>query len=132
MRVTPLLLAVVLAVAGCGGPPPPMTVKGTFAIPPRPDGWGGAAGARCETGSGGAFSDLRPGAQVVVSDAAAKTLALGELGPGRQDGIGGCVFAFTVKNVPSGQQFYGVEVAHRGRVQYPAEQLAKPLTLTLG
>ncbi|MEV0616179.1 hypothetical protein AB0I81_22890 [Nonomuraea sp. NPDC050404] len=81
---------------------------------------------------GGGFDDLREGAQVVVSDAAGKTIALGQLGAGSWKRGVGCIFLFTVADVPGGLDFYGVEVSHRGRVQYTAAQLAAPVELSIG
>lgn len=86
-------------------------------------------------GSGG-YDDLAEGAQVTVSDAAGKTIALGELGPGKVvsagDVVGGCQFRFTVKDVPAGQKFYGVEVSHRGVVRYTADDAHERIVLSIG
>lgn len=84
----------------------------------------------CTTGGG--YDDIRQGAQVVVTDAAAKTIALGQLGPGSWKRGVGCIFLFSVADVPADGEFYGVEVSHRGRVQYTAGQLVEPLDLELG
>lgn len=89
----------------------------------------GVEGLPC-SGEGG-YGDIREGAQVVVTDAASKTLAVGALGPGRRDAKQDCEFAFSV-TAPSGQQFYGLEISHRGRLQYSAAQVSKPLQLSLG
>lgn len=130
-RVVPIALLAALA-SGCGGSEPaPLTISGTIAIAPRAGGWTGGAGERCETGTSGGHSDLKEGAQIVISDATAKTLAIGHLGGGAQDGVGGCKFSFRVTEVPVGHDFYGVEVTHRGRLQYTAEQVTKPIEMTL-
>jgi hypothetical protein len=84
----------------------------------------------CTTGGG--FDDIRQDAQVVVTDAAGKTIALGQLGGGSWKRDVGCIFLFTVPDVPAGEKFYGIEVSHRGRVQHTAEQLAAPLELSIG
>lgn len=84
----------------------------------------------CTTGAG--YDDIRQGAQVVVSDAAGKTIALGQLGGGSWKRDVGCVFLFTVPDVPMAGEFFGLEVSHRGRVQYSAGQLAEPLDLVIG
>jgi hypothetical protein len=81
---------------------------------------------------GGGFDDIRQGAQVVVTDAAGKTIALAQLDAGSWKRDVGCIFLFTVPDVPGGEKFYGIEVSHRGRVQYSARQLAAPLELSLG
>ncbi|MER7126762.1 hypothetical protein [Micrococcus luteus] len=80
----------------------------------------------------GGYSDIQEGAQVVVTDASSTTIALGQLAHGSWDRHTGCVFFFNIPDVPADQKFYGVEVSHRGRLQYTAEQVVKPLALTIG
>lgn len=132
------LACLALALAACSSEPPkPQTpsalkVSGVITVTPSnyPNVWPGEANTPCATTDG--FSDIAPGTQVVITDAASKTLALGRLEVGTRDGVGGCSFAFTVPGVPLGQQFYGIEVSHRGRLQYTADQVKLPLSLTLG
>jgi len=81
-------------------------------------------------GTGG-YSDLRPGAQVVVADADGKTLAIGELGVGSGAAVA-CVLPFTVTGVPAGKKFYGVSVSHRGTVQFTEAELKAGASLTIG
>ncbi len=123
-----LALAGALLTTGCGADP--LTIRGSILLIGGPMGWTGKAGDPCQTG--GSYADIQPGATVTVSDASGKTLALGALGDGTQDGASNCKVPFTVTGVPAGEKFYGVEVTHRGRLQYTAEQLAEPLALTLG
>lgn len=79
----------------------------------------------------GAYADLASGAQVVVTDAAGKTIGLGRLDAGvRRER--GCVFFFKVSGVPAGGEFYGVEIVRRGRVQYSVAQLSYPIRQTIG
>jgi hypothetical protein len=81
----------------------------------------------------GGYSDIREGAQVVVTDAASKTIALGQLSYGSWDqNDARCIFLFSVTEVPAGHRFYGIEVSRRGRLQYTAEEISRPLALTLG
>lgn len=97
-----------------------------------------AEGKAC-TGDGG-YSDIHAGTQVKITDDAGKVVALGALGPGaatKSDGysLGGtdrCRFEFTVAGVPIGTgTIYGVEVSHRGVIQF-AQEDAAALDLTLG
>jgi hypothetical protein len=81
--------------------------------------------------AGGGYSDVATGVQVVISDSAGKTVAVGRLGSGATKGRF-CVMPFTIANVPAGKGFYGVEVSHRGRLQYPEADLRHGLALTLG
>lgn len=75
------------------------------------------------------FDDVRAGAQVAVTDAAGKALAIGTLDQGVANGITTesdgmarattCTLAFKLADVPRGAGGpYGVEVAHRGVVRY--------------
>lgn len=105
-----------------------ITVTGTLTLSDQ--------GGFVESGGGcageGGYSDMRGGARVVVSDAAGKTLALGSLSTGRPGQlITECVFSFKV-DVPRGHDFYRVTIGDRDPMEYAAEDLMKPLDLTLG
>lgn len=127
-RLIPALAVAALLAVGCG--PAPIAVRGSLLIDEGTMGWQGKLGDRCETGGG--YSDIHPGTAVAVTDASGATVALGALGDGTQDGAGHCRFPFTVADVPGGGDFYGVEVSHRGKVQFKSEQLREPVELTLG
>lgn len=95
--------------------------------------------AECRGKAG--FDDLREGAQVVVTNAAGRTVAIGHLGTGKSATTGGgdsvvrlvaCTFPIKVEDVPDGENFYGITVTHRGTQQYTREQLRQPIHLTLG
>jgi hypothetical protein len=63
------------------------------------------------------YADMNAGTTVTVFDETGKVVALGELQPGTDvGGLGGCLFPFSIADVPSGSKFYSVEVSHRGRV----------------
>lgn len=79
----------------------------------------------------GGYSDMRVGAPVVVTDASQKTVALGTI-VSAEEVSEECRFAFRVENVPRGEDFYGIQISHRGRLQYSADDLERPLTLGLG
>jgi hypothetical protein len=102
------------------------TVSGSMVLH---DGFG-ADGVPC-SGDGG-YSDIAEGTQVVISDESSKTLAVGVLKAGRRDSNGRCKFPFEVLRVPTGQSFYGIEVSHRGRLQYSESQIRQGLQLSLG
>ncbi|MEV5411029.1 hypothetical protein AB0K60_19565 [Thermopolyspora sp. NPDC052614] len=94
----------------------------------------GSEGEPCHPDSG--YSDIRPGTQVVITDPTGKTIAVGALGNGTNrtrstSYLSDCEFPFRV-TAPAGQQFYGVEIGRRGRLQYAADRLGQPLELTLG
>jgi hypothetical protein len=92
-------------------------------------------------GSGG-YDDLALGAQVVVSDPAGTTVAVGsvtesipitEWDDDAEDYLAtACTLRFLVTGVPAGKGFYGIEVSHRGRLQYSEAQARKELELTIG
>lgn len=108
---------------------PPITVTGSVTL-----GMGAyiaedRMGAPCE-GDGG-YSDIRAGAQVTIRNAESKVIAVGQLEQG-YSAIGSCTANFTIKDVPGGEDFYGVTIASRNEMQYAKEQLAQRLDLTLG
>jgi hypothetical protein len=142
-----IILAASLTTAGCGSttgaehPTPassarPYTVSGSITLGRGQFEWGvnGTSDTACY-GRGG-YDDLAAGAQVVITDPAGKTVAIGQLRTGTatvgDDQLAtSCDLPFTVPNVPAGLGFYGVEVSHRGRVQYPEAQIRGLLSLTI-
>lgn len=83
----------------------------------------------------GGFNDIQGGAQVVVTNASSATVAVDRLSNGVPtidgDRATSCVFRFSVA-APAGLGFYGVEVSHRGRLQYSEADVHRGLALTLG
>lgn len=102
-----------------------LSSDGTFSMNPR---CGGKDG----------YDDINQGAAVVVFDAAGKVLATSSLGEGLFADKPAtlespCVFKFAVPNVPSGEQFYQVQVSHRGKVPFDAAHaVAGTVSLSLG
>ena len=121
------LLVLALAATACGAAP--IKVTGTLTMKRHYPSIVISEGL-CVTSGG--YADIRPGAQVVITDAASKTLAVGQLDLGKPNEAEDCVWPFAIDGVPGGLDFYGVEVNRRGRVQYPAVRISQPLTLTLG
>lgn len=85
----------------------------------------------------GGYSDITPEATIVIHDPDGKVIATSELGTGESTGFDGgpvpaiCRFTIWVTKVPE-QKFYGVEVSHRGTVQFTEEQVrAGNVNLTL-
>lgn len=109
---------------------PPLTVEGSVTVRGEPPAVLTDNELTCVTGGG--YDDIREGAQVVVTDAAGKTIALGQLGAGSWKRGVGCIFLFTVADIPAGEKFYGIEVSHRGKVQYTAAQMSAPIELSIG
>lgn len=121
-----LAVVAVLAIVGWivyeGTRPEPVTVSGSVTISSNING-----GKTCEGTNG--YNDIRGGASVVIHDSAGRVIATGQL----DDGVGSdfatseialtCRFAFRVPDVPR-QKFYGVEVSHRGTVQFSAAKVA--------
>ncbi len=137
MRARAALLAAALLLSGCGGDPTAvatqprtLTVSGTLTVKGTYPAVSTVDEITCTTGGG--YTDIRQGTQVVVTDESARTIALGRLGYGSWERREGCIFLFMVADIPAGQRFYGIEVGHRGRLQYTAAQLATPLALTIG
>lgn len=79
----------------------------------------------------GAFSGVKAGAQVRITDGTGQTLAVTRLGRGIADtssadlAAGFCVFTFDA-SVPSGQGDYTIEVTHYGGQTFPENQMSTP------
>ena len=135
------IAAVALIALGCSAPiqeptqPATFDVTGTFTISRVM--LDGIDGDRCNGSDG--YDDIETGTQVKVSDASGKIIGLGALKAGlARDthpdwrGTDKCVFDFEVKAIPEDSgSIYGVEVSHRGVVQFTRDQ-ASDLALTLG
>lgn len=150
MKRSPALLATVvlaLVLTGCGAgkepaaapsakPTPtrlPLLVRGSFVLQLPDFMWNPGVCA----GRGG-FDDINAGTDVVVTDSTSTTVAIGKLGTGQpvidpsdSTRATSCLFTFDIKDAPSGRGFYGIEVGHRGRVQFPEAKLADRVLLEL-
>jgi len=132
--VWPLLVlaaAVLIVAGGVGGyfllrPKPAIAVTGMLELSTSTS---QTLAGHC-AGSG-AYADITPGAQVTITDGTGATIALGALGTGDVTKNLTCGFPFAL-SVPAGKGFYGIEVAHRGRLQLTEAKLAQPIQLTLG
>jgi hypothetical protein len=96
--------------------PDTFTLDGSFELTDGAidDGIGG-----CE-GTGG-YDDIAEGTSVTVYDAAGAVIATGSLGSSTYE-LSTCTFDVSVPDVPKGEDFYKVEVSHRGTVQLSAEE----------
>lgn len=105
------------------------------------DDFGGSSS--CAGGHGG-YSDLGPGTDVVVKDDGGHIIGTAQLGDGKStsmssatghDGVGGCIWNTTVKDLPSGKDYYQISVGRRGTETYSKAQLDKAkwaLDLSIG
>lgn len=144
---TVAVVAALVAVAGCSATPEPasspspsqpaatFTVRGNLALAQTTLNRN-TADPSC-AGRGG-YSDIRNGAQVKISDASGKIVALGELEDAfavqMNEGMPGtshCVLYFKVEGVPDGGSMYGIEVSHRGVVQFARDEI-EDVSLNLG
>ncbi len=111
----------------------PVTVSGELVLQRGQFSWQSAADPTCSGLNG--FSDLAAGAQITVTDAAGKVLAVGSLQRGVAEGITTdgrattCSLRFTVSGVPGGVGPYGVEVSHRGVVRFNEGELLSSIRL---
>lgn len=105
------------------------TATGTLTLS-SPDGNGISGGASC-VGTGG-FNDIREGTQVVIRDETGTTVGVGQLEAASASLSTRCTFAFTVDGVPTGADFYEVEISHRGGITFSQEELERGVSLTLG
>ena len=120
-----VFIAIIITAMILVSAPQPFTVKGTLEVV------NSDFGADPCSIAGNEY--IVEGAAVTVTDASHKTVALGQLGAGHKDNASlGCSFTFTVNDVPPGPKFYGVEISHRGSVQYTAAQLHDGVALSLG
>jgi hypothetical protein len=78
----------------------------------------------------GGFDDVHEGAQLVITDEAGTTLALTRLVGGKEVDTNVCRFTFSAE-VPD-RPFYGVEMNHRGRIQYSKADASDGITLAIG
>jgi hypothetical protein len=103
-----------------------MTVTGTLTIPARSA--GGVDGDACSGHDD--LNDIDQGTEVQITDAGSATIALTALHAGRLVG-GGCVFAWTANNVPTGKKFYGIVVGRRPGTKVPEAQMHQPIALSM-
>lgn len=90
------------------------------------------------------YEDIATGAQVTTRNGTGKVLALGTVGAARVSKLLAnpndegapwpyrCTLPFTVTGVPGGEEFYSIEVSHRGEVRYTRGDLNEPVLLSLG
>lgn len=116
-------LALFLVFRGSG-----FDVTGTLTLTDDKAIW--SLGMDCQGSRG--FDDIREGAQVIVTDADGKTVAVSRLGRGTASTSTSCVFPVEIKGVPGGSDFYGITVSHRRGLTYSADEIRQPLQLTLG
>lgn len=77
----------------------------------------------------GGYSDIQAAMPVTIKDGTGNIIATGETSAGSKPsgseyGSNQCIFVFKVDNVPK-VNFYSVEVAHRGALNYSFEELQK-------
>ncbi|MCE0766287.1 hypothetical protein LWC35_25780 [Pseudonocardia kujensis] len=89
-----------------------------------------SSGTTC-SGSGG-YSDIHAGTGVTIANASGAVVATGALATGRASSPTTCDFAFTVPDVPAGEDFYQVTVSHRGTLTSSADELRSGPGLSLG
>jgi len=86
------------------------------------------SGARGQCGADSEFSDIRPGADVIVRDDSDEIVGTGHLGDGEYVNTYGyrtyCQWPFIINGVPRGSSFYKVQISHRTPLTYPADKLA--------
>lgn len=96
-------------------------------------------GLPCAAGSAG-YSDIAAGTQVTVTGSDGEVLALGALEPGGTQAVDDvftvdyyppCVFPFEVHDIPDTGEIYGLEVSHRGVIQFTKAD-AESLAVSLG
>jgi hypothetical protein len=104
------------------------TLSGTFSLTDGATDY--TSQGECE-GTGG-YDDISEGTQVTVYGSGGEVLGTGNLGSSNYlDPV--CEFEIAVEGVPSGHDFYQVEVSHRGKIAVSADEARDGLVaLTLG
>lgn len=127
---TPAAVATQPASPAPAAQPTTFVMEGAFALTDNSAYEGIVAdGAGC-SGSGG-YSDISAGTQVAVYSASGDVIGVGALRSGTRTSPSTCVFDVHVPNVPLGESFYQVEVAHRGMITVTAAD-AEYVMLSLG
>lgn len=118
--LAPISLTLV-ALSGCGASG--QTVQGSIQL---------IAACSVDGGYDG-FDDIHAGASVEISDAAGAVIALGQLDVGERSDEGFCTYPFSIDEVPTGHEFYGVQVGNEARGTYtvPAAEIAEPVEMSL-
>ncbi|MCE3553911.1 hypothetical protein LWC33_20945 [Pseudonocardia sp. RS11V-5] len=129
-------LGLVIGVATALSAASAMEVTGTFRLTDAGYGFGGYRSGSFTTGSvcsgSGGYSDIHAGTGVMIANASGAVIATGALSTGRASSSTTCDFAFTVPDVPAGEDFYQVTVSHRGTLTCTADELRSGLGLSLG
>jgi hypothetical protein len=105
---------------------PTQTIIGTILLSGESSIVASDLGKPCQ-GEGG-YDDIRPAAQVLVTNAQGEPVATGRLSDGVwvESALGTqllyCQFSFEIE-VPGGEPFYTIEVSHRGELTYSAQEL---------
>lgn len=125
------ILAVATVLIVNAATPHTFATSGTLSISATGYDGGTNDGDACHTTGG--FTDIQPGAQVVVTDDTGKTVAVGELGDGKVVSAGlACQFPLKISDIPAGAKFYKVEISHRTGPEYTEKELRAGLDLSLG
>lgn len=84
------------------------------------------------------YDDIRSGTQVVITDPAGKTIAIGQLeagvprhDPDNNKRVTECRFPIKVAGVPGGHSFYRLEISKRGKLEFARDRIEGPLELKL-
>ncbi|MEA2576491.1 MAG: hypothetical protein QOD78_79 [Chloroflexota bacterium] len=119
--------AAFISLGGSGALLPKHDIAGTFTLTDSGDTFFPSC-----SGNGG-YSDIRPGANVVLRDGDGKLLSTGALGAGVGSGSQ-CVLDFSLPEVPE-VSFYTIEVGKRGNLSYSLADMKSmgwAIDLTLG
>ncbi|MFZ0833661.1 MAG: serine/threonine-protein kinase, partial [Mycobacterium sp.] len=121
--------AVVKIVNRTTPPPPQFGLTGTVHVSGDVTTSGLPSEFRCA--GAGELGDVAPGASVTVADDAGKVLAKGSFERSYLAG-GSCNMSFTVDNVPSGANFYRVQVARQDETLFTESEAKAGVDITLG
>jgi len=147
LKVVVVVCCATIALTGCAAatphPKPKLSASGSISVPIDASALMSGAtdnteGSPCTSTAG--YDDIADGTQVVITDAAGKTVAVGALkggalkaGPDATAFDARCDFAFTVTGIPAGSKFYGVHIGNTNRgVQQERPDQLRSIALTIG
>ncbi|WP_377454571.1 hypothetical protein [Rhodococcoides fascians] len=112
--------------------PDTFQLAGTMTLTESVTRYGGGPGFECVGYKG--YDDMTQATAVTVSDESGTLLAKGTFA-GSTGGSASsypCVFTFVIDAVPTGKNFYKVEVSHRGALSYTQDEAQAGVALSLG
>ncbi|WP_182345768.1 hypothetical protein [Tomitella gaofuii] len=104
-------------------------MSGTISLNGSSTTFGTPTGFDCVGDDG--YDDLDANSGVSVRDASGTLIAKGAM-TGSSKAGGYCVLSFLVPDVPTGNNYYLLELSHRGELSFTEDEAQEPISLSLG